>query len=150
MLDFFKKLIHAIRPPKRDSLNESHLFWRGAFYGLMALSLFITFLGGYFFRTGLSPYLMAGATVSIGFIGFWVLRFLAGLSHTLINNLLYKIPTFIFSLIIGTIAMFSLAKELRFGWPSNVMTNSIIISMISFGVFGGSLWVLIKSQKLLL
>jgi len=146
MLEFFKNILHSIRPPKGDNPSEPQVFWRGVFYGLLALSLFVTFLAGYFWRTGLSPFLMGGATMLIGFVGFWVLRFLGAIAHSTLNNLLRYIPTFVFSLILGTIAIFSLAKEMRFGWPANVLNDSIVISMLSFGAFAGSLLVLIKGK----
>lgn len=143
MLDFIKRLISTINPPKGKDTSETQLFWRGAFYGLLILSLLVTFMSGYFFRTGLSPFLMAGATMLIGFIGFWVFRFVASLLHITINSL----PTFVFSLIVGTIAIFSLAKEMRFGWPSAILDSSIAIAMLSFGLFAGSLLVLIKKKS---
>lgn len=147
MLDFIKSILQSIRPPKGDNSNEPQVFWRGVFYGLLALSLLVTFLAGYFWRTGLSPYLMGGATMAIGFVGFWLLRFLGAIAHSTLNNLLRYIPTFVFSLILGTIAIFSLAKEMRFGWPANVLNDSIVISMLSFGAFAGSLLVLIKGKS---
>ncbi len=143
MRDFFRRILHSIRPPKGDTISEPQLFWRGVFYGLLVLSLFVTFLSGFFFRTGLPPYLMAAATLLIGFVGFWVFRFMASLLHVAINS----IPTFVFSLILGTIAIFSLAREMRFGWPSAVMTDSIIVAMLSFGAFTGSLLVLISRRS---
>ena len=147
MRDYIKSILQSIRPPKSNSSSEPQLFWRGVFYGLLLLSLFVTFLSGYFWRTGLSPYLMGGATMAIGFVGFWVLRFLGAIVHSTINNLMRFIPTFVFSLILGSIAIFSLAKEMRFGWPSGVMNDSIIIAMLSFGGFAGSILVLIKGKS---
>ena len=143
MLDFFKRLISTINPPKGTDISETQLFWRGAFYGFLILSLLVTFMSGYFWRTGLSPFLLAGAFMVGGFLGFWVFRFVASLLHIAINSL----PTFVFSLIAGTIAIFSLAKEMRFGWPSAILDSSIAIAMLSFGLFAGSLLVLIKKKS---
>lgn len=143
MLDFFKRLISTINPPRGKDISETQLFWRGSFYGLLILSLIVTFMSGYFFRTGLSPFLMAGATMLIGFVGFWVFRFVASLLHIAINTL----PTFVFSLVVGTIAIFSLAREMRFGWPTAILDSSIAIAMLSFGLFAGSLLVLIRKKS---
>ncbi len=143
MLQFLKRIIQSIRPPKGPDISEPQVFWRGVFFGLLALSLFVTFLSGFLFRTGLSPYLMAAATMIIGFVGFWVFRFMASLIHVAINN----VPTFVFSLILGTIAIFSLAREMRFGWPQSVLNDSIIVSMLSFGAFAGSLLVLFTRKS---
>ncbi|MFY0591031.1 chlorophyllase/cutinase-like alpha/beta fold protein [Roseivirga sp.] len=143
MLDFLKRLIGVITPPKGSELSENQLFWKGAFYGLLALSLLVTFMSGWFFRTGISPVLMGLGALIIGLVGFWIFRFVASLIHITINSL----PTFVFSLILGTIAIFSLAKEMRFGWPSAIYNSSIAIAMLSFGLFAGSLYVLVKKKS---
>ncbi|WP_176723346.1 poly(ethylene terephthalate) hydrolase family protein [Roseivirga misakiensis] len=143
MLSFFKRLVGVINPPKGKELTENQLFWKGAFYGLLALSLLVTFMSGWFFRTGISPILVGTGALLIGLIGFWIFRFIASLIHITINSL----PTFVFSLVLGTIAIFSLAKEMRFGWPSVIYDSSIAIAMLSFGLFAGSLLVLVKKKS---
>ena len=138
MLEKINKLIRL----QKDKENKPSIhFWEGAFIGVISLALFVMILSGLFFRTGLPSVVMATTTLIIGISSFWLFRIVGSLIH----NGISKIPPFVFSLIFAGAGIFILAKNIRFGLPDIVFYPGLIISITTFVLLFGSIWVLLKS-----
>jgi len=137
MQRFFKKLKEDYRFKKTDS------FLKGAYLGLFLLCLIILGMGGFFFRTGISPWLQVLIYVIIGIIAFNVFRWLGALTHAIFT----KISGRFVALILATVATFWLATEIRFSWPGTVFLKSMLFAMASMTLIGSGLFAAIRNKS---
>lgn len=139
MSSIISRLNKFIRIPEGEETPFT-VFWRGAFYGLSFLSLLVMTMSGAFFQVGIPSWLTALVTLVIGIIAFWLLRIAGTLIHTWIG----KIPSFVFSLIFGTIATIILARYIRFGLPTEVFYYGFAATIVACVLLFGSGWLLLK------
>lgn len=143
MASFFNRLRSVTQLPKGANLSQTQLFIRGAFYGLLILSLAFMFIGGLFFRNGLSPYLQIPVYLLTGLLAFFLFRWLGSAIHLIVKG----IPTIAISLILATIFTFYLADYMRFSWPSTLAQNSLILAIFAIILLAGSLMNLICGKR---
>lgn len=139
MKAYFKKLIESIKIPK-DQSSLFTAFWVGAFFGLLLLVCIITFLSGFFFRTGIPKVAIGFVMLLAGILIFWVLRFIMTWLHKGIS----RTPPFIFSLIASTLITLLVAKEIRFRLADVLFYPGIMVVIVCITFLFGSSWVLIK------
>ncbi len=141
MINQFRKLKALNGLPKQPK-TSSEGFLKGAFWGLLLLSLFIMAFAGYFFRTGLSPYLQVVVYVAIGLIAFYVFRLIGTLARALFTS----IPSIYVSLILAVIGIYYLASYMKLSWPQDQVNLTLGLGILGVILFGGSLNNLIKSR----
>ena len=137
MQGFLRKLKDNYKFEKKDS------FLKGAFYGLLILCLTALGIGGYYFRTGLSPWLQVAVYVVAGIIAFNFFRWLGALVHSLFT----KISGRFISILLACIATFWLAGEMRFSWPNAVFLKSMILGMTAVILIGGGLFSALRNES---
>lgn len=129
-------------PKSREIKSAKDSFFRGAFWGLLLLSLFIIGFAGFYFRTGLPIYLQVAAYVVIGIVAFYVFRWAASILKAITDYF----PIRYLSLILAVIGIVWLGQEMRLSWPQNVL-NFTLASLITGSIFlGGAIYSLIKKQ----
>jgi len=107
-------MFSTIRKLFQQSKPQSD-FWKGAITGVITLGALVAFLGGYFFDTGIYPWLM-GLTFAIVFlIAFTVIRLIIVLLRIGID----KLPFTLFVLLLATVVSFYLIRSHAFRWPEN-------------------------------
>jgi len=139
MKTYLKKLIALIQLPKDRSLLFTS-FWTGAFAGLLLLVSTITFLSGFFFRTGIPKVVIGILTLLFGILIFWIFRLLTARLHKGI----LRIPSFVFSLIGATLITSIIAKEIQFRFADILFYPGILLAILCLVILFGSSWVLIK------
>jgi len=142
MMSLFKRINDFIRIPQSEESSYT-VFWKGAFYGLAALSFAVMTMSGAFFRVGLPLWLTALVTLLMGIVSFWLLRILGTALHHWIN----KIPSFVFALIFGTIGTLVIARFVRFGFPPQVFYTGLLVFVVAFALLFGSAMILIKKTS---
>lgn len=129
-------------PKSREIRTPKDSFIKGAFWGLLLLSLFIMGFAGFYFRTGLPIYLQAAAYIVIGIVAFYIFRWAASILKAITDYF----PIRYISLILAVIGIVMLGREMRLSWPQDVL-NFTLASLISGAIFmGGSIYSLIKKQ----
>lgn len=143
----FKKLIQLIQMPEEQS-PLFRTFWIGAFCGLLLFVGTITFLSGFFFRTGIPKVVIGIGMLLLGILAFWIFRLLTAWLHKGI----LLVPTYVFSLISGTLISIFIAKEIRFRFADILFYPGVLVITLCVTLLFGSAWVLIKrvSTSLLL
>lgn len=141
MISQFKKLQKLNSLPKKPK-TSSEGFLKGAFWGLLLLSLFMMAFAGYFFRTGLSPYLQAATYLVIGALAFYIFRWLGTLSRAIFKS----IPSSYVSLILAVISTYLLANYMRLSWPQGQVNLTLGLGMVGMMLIGGALNNIIKSR----
>lgn len=112
-----------------------HPFVKGIYLAALTLVLTAMSLGGYFFRTGISPWLQVAVYFIAGLLAFRLLRWV---SAYLIQGL-KKTPLIYFSILMALWAGLWLAGEMRFSWPGAVFNPSVLLGMVSLSLFFGGL-----------
>ncbi|WP_157608497.1 alpha/beta hydrolase [Roseivirga seohaensis] len=143
MASFFNRLRSVNQLPKGSNLSQTQLFIKGAFYGLLLLSLSFMVIGGLFFRNGISPYLQIPVYIIAGVLGFYLFRWVGSALHLVVKG----IPTIAVSLILATLLTFHLADYMRFSWPGVLVQNSLIIAIFAMVLLAGSLMNLIRGTR---
>ncbi len=149
MTNQFRKL-KALNSLPKKSKNAREGFLRGAFWGLLCLSLFIMAFAGYFFSTfatyffdaGISTYLQVFVYLAIGVLAFYIFRFLGTLARTIFT----AIPSIYVSLILAVIGTYYLASYMRLSWPQGQVNITLGLGMLGVIIIGGSFNNLIKSR----
>ena len=141
MISQFKKLQKLNSLPKKPKTSGEG-FLKGAFWGLLLLSLFMMAFAGYFFRTGLSPYLQAAAYLVVGILAFYIFRWLGTLSRAIFKS----IPSSYVSLILAVIGTYLLASYMRLSWPQDQVNLTLGLGMLGMMLIGGALNNIIKSR----
>ena len=133
---FFTKLRESIKLSAGNSPGQ--IFWRGAFYGLLILSVSVMVMAGAFFNTGLPAWVLPIAALLLGVGIFWLSRSTGALLHMGIS----KIPVAIFALLFSTIVTLLTARSIRFGLPTEVFFLGLLIFVVSVVLLFGSVAVL--------
>lgn len=133
---FFTKLRESVKLQTGNS--PSQIFWRGAFYGLLILSLSVMFIAGAFFNTGLPVWILPLTALMLGGAIFWLSRFTGALLHMGIS----RIPSAIFALFFTTLVTILTARSIRFGLPPQVFFLGSLIFIVSITLLFGSIAVL--------
>ncbi|HNP94142.1 MAG TPA: hypothetical protein PKJ63_00890 [Cyclobacteriaceae bacterium] len=133
---FFTRLRESVKFPEGNSVGQ--IFWRGAFYGLLILSLSVIFMAGAFFNTGLPVWVLPLVALLLGVGIFWLSRFTGALLHMGIS----KIPTAVFALLFSTVITLLTARSIRFGLPTEVFFLGSLIFILSITLLFGSIAVL--------
>lgn len=141
MISQFKKLQKLNSLPKKPK-NSSEGFLKGAFWGLLILSLFMMAFAGYFFRTGLSPYLQVVVYLIVGTLAFYVFRWLGTLARAIFKS----IPSLYVSLILAVISIYYLASYMKLSWPQGQVNLTLGLGMLGMMFIGGSLNNIIKAR----
>lgn len=141
MISQFNKLKKLNSLPKHPKTPEEG-FLKGAFWGLLVLSLFIMAFAGYYFRTGLSPYLQVVVYVLSGIVAFYLFRWLGTLASTISKSL----PTNYVSLILAVIGVYLLARYMRLSWPQGQVNLTLGLGMLGVVLIGGSINNLIRGR----
>ena len=118
----FKKLIQLIQMPEEQS-SRFRTFWIGAFWGLLLFVGTITFLSGFFFRTGIPKVVIGIGMLLLGILAFWIFRLLTAWLHKGI----LLVPTYVFSLISGTLISIFIAKEIRFRFADILFYPGVLV-----------------------
>ncbi len=142
MRAYFKKLNQFIRLPK-DQPQLFTTFWTGAFSGLLLLVGLIAFLSGFFFQTGIPKVVIGLVMLLLGILVFWIFRLLTAWLHKGI----LRIPTYVFSLIFGTLIIIHVAREIRFRFADILFYPGLLMIMLCLILLFGSSWVLIKKAS---
>jgi len=134
MISQFNKLKKLNSLPKQPKTPKEG-FLKGAFWGLLALSLFMMAFSGYYFRTGLSPYLQVAVYLLAGLIAFYLFRWIGTLASTVSKSL----PTNYVSLILAVIGVYMLARYMRLSWPQGQVNLTLGLGMLGMILIGGSI-----------
>jgi len=137
MFRFFKKL------KKEYSFDEKDNFLKGAYWGLLTLCLVIFGMAGYFFRTGLSPWLQVAAYLVIGVLAFNLFRWFGAIAHSIFKSISGRF----ISLLLAVFASITLASELRFSWPGAVYQKSIFIGIVCMILVGSGIYMTLRSKS---
>ena len=143
MASFFNRLRSVNQLPKGSNLSQTQLFIKGAFYGLLLLSVSFMIIGGLFFRNGISPYLQIPVYIIAGFLAFYLFRWIGSALHLVVKG----IPTIAVSLVLATLFTFHLADYMRFSWPGALVQNSLFIAIFAMVLLAGSLMNLLKGNR---
>jgi hypothetical protein len=143
MASFLNGINKKNKLPRGGKLNQLDLFIKGSFFGLLTLSLSFLAIGAIFFRSGYSLWLQIPLYLLVGLLAFYIFRWASTALHLLVR----AIPTVAVSLILATVFTFYLADYMRFGWPSTILTESILIAISALILFTGSLMNLIKGNR---
>ncbi|MBO3698123.1 hypothetical protein [Roseivirga sp. E12] len=141
MINQFNKLKKLNSLPKQPKTSKEG-FLKGAFWGLLLLSLFIMAFAGFYFRTGLSPYLQVVVYLLTGIIAFYLFRWLGTLASAISKSL----PTNYISLILAVIGVYLLARYMRLSWPQGQVNITLGLGILGMALIGGSLNNLIKGM----
>lgn len=142
-----KSFVHRIKeqnqiPKSREIRTPKDSFLRGAFWGLLLLSLFIMGFAGFYFRTGLPIYLQVPAYVLIGLVAFYLFRWAASILKAITDHF----PIRYLSIILALIGIVWLAQYMRMSWPQNQL-NFTLAAFITGSIFlGGATYSLMKKQ----
>lgn len=141
MINQFQKLKKLNSLPKRPKTSGEG-FLKGAFWGLLVLSLFMMAFAAFYFRTGLSPYLQVAVYLVIGLLGFYIFRWIGTLARAIFKS----IPSVYVSLVLAVISTYYLADYMRLSWPGGQVNLTLGLGILGFGLIGGSLNNLLKSR----
>ncbi|OEK00232.1 hypothetical protein BFP97_01315 [Roseivirga sp. 4D4] len=141
MINQFNKLKKLNSLPKQPKTSKEG-FLKGAFWGLFLLSLFIMAFAGFYFRTGLSPYLQVAVYLLAGIIAFHLFRWVGTLASAISKSL----PTNYVSLILAVIGVYMLARYMRLSWPQGQVNLTLGLGMLGMILIGGSVNNLIRGQ----
>lgn len=143
MKNFVQRIKEQNQIPKsREIKTPKDSFLRGAFWGLLLLSLFIMAFAGFYFRTGLPVYLQVAAYVLIGLVAFYLFRWAASILKAITDHF----PIRYLSIILALIGIVWLAQYMRMSWPQNQL-NFTLAALITGSIFlGGATYSLIKKQ----
>ncbi len=141
MINQFNKLKKLNSLPKQPKTPKEG-FLKGAFWGLLVLSLFMMAFSGYYFRTGLSPYLQVAVYILAGLIAFYLFRWIG----TLISTISKSLPTNYVSLVLAVIGVYLLARYMRLSWPQGQINLTLGLGMLGMILIGGSINNLIRGR----
>lgn len=147
MKSLFAKINELIRQPAGEKSSNT-IFWRGAFIGLLLLSLLIMTMTGSFYNTGIPVWIFASGTLIIGILAFWLFRIIGSLIHIGLS----KTSTFAFASIFAAFMTLFFARFIRFGLPDLIFYPGALILVSACVFIFGSGYVLVKrtsSAKLL-
>lgn len=137
-------MLHILKKLKANyGIKKKDYFLRGSYLGLLVFSLLAFGLGGFFFRTGLSPWLQLGVYLLAGSLAFFVFRWIGAFVHYQFSQISGKFV----SLILATIACFWLASEMRFSWPGNLFMKSMLLGMTSLILIGSGFYAFLKAKS---
>ena len=125
-----------------DSEKPAQHFLKGAFWGLLFVSLFIMAFAGYYFRTGLPNYLQAIVYIGIGVLAFYLFRWLASAGSVIASYF----PVKYLVLILASIGVYLLANEMRLSWPGDVSDLTLGCWITGAILTGGAISALIKKR----
>jgi len=137
MRKYFNKLKEEYR------LTAKENFLKGIYWGFLILALLALFIGAFYFRTGLSPWLQVAAYAIVGILAFNIFRWLGALAHSIFKGINGKF----ISLLLALLATLMLAEEMRFSWPGAVYNKSLLISALSAICIGGGIYAAIKEKS---
>lgn len=143
MASIFNRINKKNKLPQGSKLSQLDLFIRGAFFGLLLLSLGFMAIGAIYFRSGYPLFLQLPAYLIAGILAFYVFRWVGSALHLVVKG----IPTVAISLVLATVFTYYLAEYMRFGWSSAVLTESMTIAISALVLLTGSLMNLIKGKK---
>lgn len=129
-------------PKSREIKTPKDSFLRGAFWGLLILSLFIMGFAGFYFRTGLPIYLQALAYVLIGILAFYVFRWAASFLKAIVDYF----PIRYLSILLATIGIVILGQYMRLSWPQNALNFTLAALITGAILTGGAIYSLFKKQ----
>lgn len=141
MISQFKKLQKLNTLPKNPK-NSKEGFLKGAFWGLLLLSLFMMAFAGFFFRTGLSPYLQVAVYLIIAVLAFYVFRWLGTLARAIFKS----IPSLYISLILAVFGTYHLARFMKLSWPQGQVNLTLGLGILGMMLIGGALSNIIRSR----
>ena len=143
MKNFVQRVKEQNRIPKsREIKTAKDSFLRGAFWGLLLLSLFIMAFAGFYFRTGLPIALQVSAYVLLGIFAFYLFRWVASVLKAITDHF----PIRYLSIILAVIGIVLLAQELRLSWPNDVLNYTLAAFIVGAIFIGGATYSLIKKQ----
>ncbi|MBO6662865.1 MAG: hypothetical protein JJ909_11335 [Roseivirga sp.] len=143
MKNFVQRVKEQNRIPKSGEIKTAKdSFLRGAFWGLLLLSLFIMAFAGFYFRTGLPIALQVSAYVLLGILAFYLFRWVASVLKAITDHF----PIRYLSIILAVIGIVLLAQELRLSWPNDVLNYTLAAFIIGAIFIGGAIYSLIKKQ----
>lgn len=132
---FMRSTINKLKKDVQFKESNHHPFVKGIYYAALTLCLVALFLGGFYFRTGLSPWLQVAVYLTAGLLAFWIFRWLGAW----IASYFKKIPLVYFSIAIAFCITYYIAGEMRFSWPGVVENKSIFLGITSLSLFFGGL-----------
>ena len=112
------------------SQNRFHPFIKGINLAAFILCLLALFIGGFFFRTGISAWLQTVAYLLTGVIVYGLFKYLGAW----ITGWLKKTPTIYYSIGFGLFATLFLASQMRFNWPGAVYPQSVFLGLGSLSL----------------
>ncbi len=115
--------------------HPSTVFWVGALNGIVLLILFLAFLAGYFFNTGINAYLMGGTFAGVSLLLFIVFRLLFAFVRIGLN----RISVSLFSIFLATLVSFYFIKIGGFYFPETVYFPVIGLGVVAQIFIFGSL-----------
>lgn len=141
MISQFKALKKLNSLPKKPK-NSKEGFLKGAFWGLLLLSLFMMAFAGYFFRTGLSPYLQVAVYLVIAVLAFYVFRWLGTVTRAIFKS----IPSLYVSLVLAVIGTYHLARYMKLSWPQGQVNLTLGLGILGMILIGGAFSNIIRSR----
>ena len=143
MKNFVQRIKEQNQIPKsREIRTPKDSFLRGAFWGLLLLSLFIMAYAGYYFRSGLPVYLQVTAYILIGLLAFYLFRWAASILKAITDHL----PIRYLSIVLALIGIVWLAQYMRMSWPQNQLNFTLAAFITGSILLGGATYSLLKKQ----
>jgi len=115
--------------------GKGQRFIRGSQHGTTVVVSIALFAAGYYFKTGINPWLMAVIVLVLGLIALQLAKILMRLIQMGIKAL----PGYFFVSVFGAFTTLFLLKLWRFGWPDIFYYPFFLLMFILFGMLIGSL-----------
>ena len=119
-------------------------FWRGAGIGLLIFFTLFAFITGWYYITGLSPWLTKTGIVVLGVIGLLVLTLL----FRYLFRLLKSVPLLFLALLLATVVAVMILREFISFWPDSFFYTWAGSFWLAFLVGFGALVTLINSPAI--
>lgn len=132
----------AIQLPSFTSKSSS--FWVGATYGILTFVFLVSGAAGFFSSYWFPPILRLFAGVLAGALAYVLSLGLAWL----VLKIIKPVPTFVLLSLIGAVGALFVFRFFSFRWPSQVYQPTALIYLVTSGILGGSLALLLKNPHL--
>ena len=128
-------LITPLSETAQSAWQQLSPFWRGAGIGLLIFFTLTAFITGWYFVTGLSPWLTTAVVTALGITGLLVLTFL----FRYLFQLLKPIPLLFLALFLATVAAVIILREFISFWPDTFFYTWAGSFMLAFLLGTGAL-----------
>lgn len=137
-----RSIISQLKEKIQFKKNNFHPFIKGIYYAAFTITSLAFFLGAFYFRTGISPWLQVLIYLGIGSLCFFVFQFLGAW----LSIIFKKIPAIFYSISLALLAGLYLAAQMRFNWPDAIYSQSILLGISILSLIYGGLFCLVDKR----